>query len=82
MNDLPTLSRPNVAVTFVAAALAGLIGIGVLGLVTGMFQRDGTPFEQLVAAERACVGHVYDSERKACIAAYVAQARRPAVASR
>ncbi len=38
---------------FVAAALAGIITIGILASVTELFLRDGRPMERLAAAERA-----------------------------
>ena len=78
----PTFSRPHAASTLVAAASAALIAIGLLTFVTGAFQRDGAPFEQLVVAERACAKEVYVSERESCMRAYLAASRPESVASR
>jgi hypothetical protein len=82
MTAKPELPRRHVAVTVASAALAALIGIGVLGGVTGLFQRDGLPFEQLVAAEQACADRAYLSERDACVRAWVAAAGFERFASR
>jgi len=60
---------------FVAAALAGIITMGILALVTGLFLRDGRPMERLVAAERACVDRAYVSEREACMREWAAASR-------
>jgi hypothetical protein len=82
MNAKPTLARPHVATTVVAAALSALIAIGLLSAVTGVFQRDGAPFEQVVAAERACTNHEFASEREACVRLFLAASRVRNVASR
>jgi len=80
MNAKPTLARPHVAISIAAAALAALISLGLLGSVTGLFQRDGTPFEQAVLAERACADQRFVSERETCVCAYLS--RLETVASR
>jgi len=68
MNAKPTLARPHVAATMVAAALSILIAIGLLTAVTGSFQRDGAPFEQVVIAEHACASKVFvPSAKPACV---------------
>ena len=67
MSAKPTLARPYVVATMVAAALSILIAIGLLTAVTGLFQRDGAPFEQVVIAEHACAGKAFVSERKTCV---------------
>lgn len=82
MDAKPTLARPYVAATMVAAALSIFIAIGLLTAVTGLFQRDGAPFERLTAAERACTQHVYVSEREACVRSQLATSRVQNVASR
>ncbi len=74
MNAKPTLARPRV-VTTVAAALSTVIAIGLLTAVTGLFQRDGAPFEQVVIAEHACANHTFISEREACVRLYLAASR-------
>ena len=78
----PTFSRPHAASTLVAAALAALIAIGLLKSVTGAFQRDGSPVEQQVVAERACAREVYVSERDSCMRAYLVASHPERVASR
>jgi hypothetical protein len=82
MNAKPTLARPHVVTTIVAAALATLIAIGLLTAVTGLFQRDGAPFEQLVIAEHACANYAFVSERETCVRLYLAASRVQNVASR
>jgi hypothetical protein len=82
MNAKPTLARPHVVTTLVAAALATLIAIGLLTAVTGLFQRDGAPFEQLVIAEHACATYAFVSERQNCVRLYLAASRVQNVASR
>jgi hypothetical protein len=82
MNARSTLARPNVITTIAAAALAVLIAIGLLSSVAGLFERDGTPFEQLVTAERACANHSFVSERETCVRLYLAALRVRNIASR
>jgi hypothetical protein len=82
MTAKPELPRRPLAVTVASAALAALIGVGVLGGVTGLFQRDGLPFEQLVAAEHACADRAYVSERDLCVRSWLAAARLDRFASR
>ncbi len=82
MNAKPTLARPHVVTTVIAAALSTVIAIGLLTAVTGLFQRDGAPFEQVVIAEHACANHAFISEREACVRWYLATARVQNVASR
>jgi hypothetical protein len=82
MNATPAFARRSAAVHVAAAALAVLIGLGTLGAVTGMFQREGTPFEQLVAAEQACADRTFVSEREACVRLFIAATRVQNVASR
>jgi hypothetical protein len=75
MNSKPTLARPRVFTTVAAAALSTVIAIGLLTAVTGLFQRDGAPFEQVVIAEHACANHTFISEREACVRLYLAASR-------
>src|ERR1700674_1022580 len=75
MNAKPTLARPRVVTTIAAAALSTVIAIGLLTAVTGLFQREGAPFEQVVIAEHACANHVFISEREACMPLYLATSR-------
>ena len=82
MNAKPTLARPHVVTTIVAAALSSLIAIGLLTAVTDLFQRDGAPFEQVVIAEHACANYAFVSERNTCVRLYLAASRVRNVASR
>ena len=82
MNVKPTLARPCVVTTLVSVALSTLIAIGLLTAVTGLFQRDGAPFEQLVIAEHACATYAFVSERETCVRLYLAASRVQNVASR
>jgi hypothetical protein len=72
MNAKPVLAGPHVVTTFVAAALSALIAIGLLSAITGLFQRDGAPFEHVVIAERACANYAFVSEREACVQLFLA----------
>ena len=82
MNAKPTLARPHVVTTIIAAALSALIAIGLLTAVTGLFQRDGTPFEQVVIAEHVCANYAFVSERETCVRLYLAASGVRNVASR
>ena len=75
MNAKPTLARPRVVTTIAAAALSTVIAIGLLTAVTGLFRRDGAPFEQVVIAEHACANHTFISEREACVRLFLAASR-------
>lgn len=82
MHAKPTLPQSSSLSTAVAAAFAAFIAIGTLSAVAFLFQRDGTPFEVVASAERACVGFAYVSEREACIRDRLAAAQKSVVASR
>lgn len=82
MNANPTLARPRIVTTIAAAALSAVIAIGLLAAVTGLFQRDGAPLEQVVIAEHACANHAFISEREACVRLHLAASRVQNVASR
>ena len=82
MNVKPKLARRHVGTTLVAVALSTLIAIGLLTAVTGLFQRDGAPFEQVVIAEHACANYAFVSERETCVRLYLATSRVQSVASR
>jgi len=75
MNAKLTLARPRIGTTVAAAVLSTVIAIGLLTAVTGLFQRDGAPFEQVVIAEHACANHAFISEREACVRFYLAATR-------
>ncbi len=81
MNAKPTVARPHV-VTTAAAALSSFIAIGLLTAVVGLFERDGTPFEQVVIAEHACANYAFVSERDACVRLFLAASRIRQVANR
>ena len=82
MNANPTLARPRLVTTIAAAALSAVIAIGLLAIVTGLFERDGAPFEQVVIAEHACANHAFISEREACVRLHLAASRVQNIASR
>ena len=75
MNAMPKLPRRHPVASVLAAVLSVVIVLALLGAVTELFQRDGAPFEQLVAAEHACTNYAYASEREACVRVYLATAR-------
>jgi len=82
MNAKPTLARPHIVTTIVAAVFSCLIAIGLLTGVTDLVQRDGAPFERVVTAEHACANHAFVSEREACVRSYLAASQVRNVASR
>jgi hypothetical protein len=57
----------SVATRLAAGLAAALISFGFLGSVAWLFQSDGAPLEQVVAAERVCADRAYVSERDACM---------------
>jgi hypothetical protein len=75
-------SSSNIVTMIIAAALSALSALGLLSAVAGLFLRDGTPYEQLAIAERACVHHAFVSEREACAKALGGTANMSRVASR
>jgi len=81
MNAKLTLARPRVGTTVAAAVLSTVIAIGLLTAVTGLFQRDGAPFEQVLIAERACASKVFVSERETCVRSFLTTSRVQNVAS-
>jgi hypothetical protein len=82
MNTKPTLPRPHIVTSITAAVLSAFIAIGLLTTVTGLFQRDGAPFGQVVIAERVCANYAFVSERETCVRLYLATSRVQSVASR
>lgn len=75
-------SNVNIVMMILAVALSALIAIGLLSAVAGMFLRDGTPYEQVAIAERACANHAFVSDREACARALLGGANVSRVASR
>lgn len=57
MNATPALPRRSFKSVAISAVLAAAIGTGLIAGVTGLFRRDGAPFERLVAAEPVCAHH-------------------------
>lgn len=82
MDVPPTLTRTHGVGFAVAATLSTLIGIGILAAVTALFQSRGEPMGQLAAAERACAGRVYVSDREACMRQWIAASQGARVAGR
>ncbi|HUH93187.1 MAG TPA: hypothetical protein VL742_08600 [Casimicrobiaceae bacterium] len=67
MNARPEFGRPPVLSQLAGALVACALSGSLLGAVSGLFQRDGVPFERLVAAAHGCAGYAFVSEREACI---------------
>ena len=67
MNAKPTLARPRFLQCFVGALLSAVISAGLLGAVSSLFHSEGTPFGNVVAAERSCRNHAFVSERAECV---------------
>ena len=82
MNVKLTLFRNRIATILVAGTLSVLISIGIIAAVVGLFLREGTPFEQLLSAERACADHAFVSERDACVRSSLAASPFRNIASR
>jgi len=74
-------ARPHF-VTFAAVAFAIVIAVTLLSTLTGAFRQDGTPFEQVVEAQRACASRAYVSERETCQREYLAARQVGRVAAR
>jgi hypothetical protein len=66
----------------IIAVLATIIALGGLTLVSVSFLGTGHPFEQAVAAERACADRVYVSERERCMQDWIEAVGRSAAAGR
>jgi hypothetical protein len=82
MNAKTNLAHPHPLITAIAATLSTVIAIGILAAVVGLLQSRGTPMAQLAAAERACAGLAYVSEREACTREWLAASRSNRVARR
>ena len=67
MNTKLNFAFPHSTLTAAITALATFIAMGILWAVVSLFQSRGAPMELLVAAERACAQHAYQSERAACM---------------
>ena len=82
MNAKPTLPRPHTVTLVLAAFLSALIGTAILGSVAGLFHSRGLPMAELAAAERACAGQAYLSDRETCMREWIGAARGNRVANR
>ena len=82
MNPQFIVTRHHIVTMIVAVVLSALIATGLLSAVAGLFLRDGTPFEQVVVAERACANYAYMSEREVCARAFRGNSQISRVASR
>ena len=80
MNARANLERPGRTVVLVAATLATVIALGIVAVVTDLFQSRGMPMAELAAAERACGTESYLSDREKCMREQVATARGSVVA--
>ncbi len=67
MNARPELPGNSPLSVTVIAALAVVVAMGLLAAVTAMFQSAGTPYAQVVAAQRACADRAFVSEREHCV---------------
>ena len=81
MSIKTTLDQPPI-VSAADAALATLIAIGSLTLVTELFHSRGVPMAELAAADRGCVAHAYVSDRESCAREWIAVAHGDSVAHR
>ena len=65
--------------TLAAATAATVISLSLLWGVATLFQSRGAPLQQLAAAERACAGNVYVSDRESCMKQWLADNRSVSV---
>lgn len=82
MNAKPSLPQSSPLVTISIAALAAFVAVAIVSGIAFVFQRDGAPLQQLLAAERACVHHRFVSEREGCVRDGLATAHAARVASK
>jgi len=82
MNAKPTFTTDRPLPTLLAAAAAAFIAVGLFWGVFNLFRSQGTPMEQLAAAERGCAHCAYRSEREACMKQWLARAQAAEVARR
>lgn len=76
------LNRSSSAFTLMAAAVAAAILVALFAGVVDLFERDGFPFENVVAAERACSASRFVSEREVCMREWLAAHRAERVAQK
>lgn len=76
------LNRSSSAVTLMAAAAAAAISVALFAGMVDLFERDGFPFENVVAAERACSTARYVSDREMCMRQWLAAQRAERIAQK
>jgi hypothetical protein len=64
-------ARPSSLSRLVVAAVATFIALAVTGAVVQGLRQHGEPLQHLAAAERACTGERFVSEREACVRAWL-----------
>jgi hypothetical protein len=67
MRANPAFPRHSGLGTVITSAAATLIALGILIGTTMLFQSRGKPMAELAAAERACAGQTYVSDRERCM---------------
>ena len=72
MRANPAFPRHSGLGTVITSAAATLIALGILIGTTMLFQSRGKPMAELAAAERACAGQTYVSDRERCMREWVA----------
>jgi hypothetical protein len=78
----PAFPRRSGLGTVITSAVATLIALGILIGTTMLFQSRGMPMAELAAAERACAGQTYVSDRERCMRECVAAAHGDRLAER
>lgn len=68
--------------TVITSFVATLIALGILIETTMLFQSRGMPMAEFAAAERACAGQTYVSDRERCMREWVAAAHGDRLADR
>ena len=82
MRANPAFPRRSGIGTVITSAAATLIALGIPIGTTMLLQRRGKPMAQLAAAERACAGQTYVSDRERCMREWVAAAHGDWLAER
>jgi len=82
MRANPAFPRHSGLGTVITSAAATLIALGILIGTTMLFQSRGKPMAELAAAERACAGQTYVSDRERCMREWVAAAHGDRLADR
>ena len=78
----PAFARRSSLGTVITSAVATLIALGILIGTIMLFQSREMPMAELAAAERACAGQTYVSDRERCMHEWVAAAHGDRVAAR